>query len=120
MMNPPLVNTTATCPVSARDGVLKPARPASKATRATLMPNFFMTFSYEERRCDDDYLLGKEHGEIPKHGEQNAGDGIADRKPDPGHATLDFHCGFATRTGVRPRAGNAAHQHGRVDLEDVK
>src|SRR5438309_11092010 len=43
-MNPPLVKTTATWPVSARDGVLKPATPTRKATRAALMPNFFMRF----------------------------------------------------------------------------
>jgi hypothetical protein len=47
-MNPPLVNTTVTWPVSARDGVLKPATPASKATRATFVPTSSWLFSSEE------------------------------------------------------------------------
>jgi hypothetical protein len=49
-MNPPLVKTTATWPVSALDGVLMPAIPTSKATKATLMTNFFMTFFPLKRR----------------------------------------------------------------------
>src|SRR6185369_9064786 len=43
-MNPPLVKTTATWPVSARDGVLKPATLASEAITAAQMATFLMTF----------------------------------------------------------------------------
>src|SRR5215510_3352443 len=43
-MSPPLVKTTATWPVSAREGVLKQAAPASTAARATLVVNFLMFY----------------------------------------------------------------------------
>ena len=36
------------------------------------MPNFFMTSPLERRNANAD-LSGKEHGEMPKHGEQNVG-----------------------------------------------
>jgi hypothetical protein len=39
---PPLVKTTATSPVSAREAVLKPVTPRSKAVRARRVANFFM------------------------------------------------------------------------------
>src|SRR4051812_10366271 len=115
-MNPPLVKTTATWPVSACDGVLKPAL-ISRAVKATRMATFLMRFVSSGCYAD---LLSQYHREVAKHGEQNARYGVADWEPDPGHGALDFHRGFAARTGVRPRTGNAAHQHGRIDLEDVE
>jgi hypothetical protein len=42
-MKPPLVKTTATWPVSAREGVLKPARVASEATRTAPTVDFLIT-----------------------------------------------------------------------------
>src|SRR4051794_29915780 len=44
-MNPPLVKTTATWPVSARDGVLMPATPTARASAATREAySFFISF----------------------------------------------------------------------------
>src|SRR6185369_9970805 len=72
-MNPPLVKTTATCPVSARDGVLKPIAPASRATNAAWLDNFRITlfpFGCEAR------LLGEDHGKVAEDGEQNSRHGV--------------------------------------------
>src|SRR5215510_3095701 len=41
-MNPPLVKTTATWPVSARDGVVTPATPRNRAASAKRVANFLM------------------------------------------------------------------------------
>src|SRR3954464_11996378 len=65
-------------------------------------------------------LLREDHREVAEHSEHDAGDGVADREADPRHAALDFHSRLAAWAGVRPRTGNTAHQHGRIDLEDVE
>src|SRR6476660_10099834 len=72
-MNPPLVKTTATWPVSARDGVLMPGNPriTSKATRETCKQDFIMTFSPKGLGADSQStgIFRK----FSEHGEQNAG-----------------------------------------------
>src|SRR3954470_14655867 len=65
-------------------------------------------------------LLREDHRKISEDGEQKAGDGVGDRESDPGHGALDLHCRLAARAGMRPRPGNAAHQHCWIDLEDVE
>ena len=63
--------------------------------------------------------LREQHREVAEHREQNARDGIADREADPRNAAVDFLGCLAGRARVRPRAGDAAHQHGRIDLHEV-
>src|SRR6266404_9261177 len=99
-MNPPFVNTTATWPVSARDCVTNPVVPdnPSNATTAKRIQPFLIIFS--PNIIVGLPLLRQEHRKISEHSEQDAGHRVADREPDPGHAALDFDCGFASRTGV--------------------
>ena len=64
-------------------------------------------------------LMREDHREVSEHREQDARDGIGDRETDPGHRAVDLDCRLAARAGVRARAGHAAHQHRRIDLEEV-
>ena len=64
-------------------------------------------------------LRRQHHREVAEHRVQHAGDRVADREADPRHAAADLLRGLARRPGVRARARDAAHQHGRVDLEEV-
>src|SRR5205814_4254012 len=99
-ISPPLVNTTMTWPVSARDGVTKPVVPdnPSNATTAKCAQPFLIISS--PNIIVGLPLLCQEHRKISEHGEQDAGHRVADRESDPGHGALDFHRGLTARAGM--------------------
>src|SRR6476469_9300370 len=99
-MNPPLVKTTATWPVSARDGVTNPVVPdnPSNATTAKRIQPFLIISS--PNKIVGLPLLCQEHRKISEHGEQDTGHRVADRESDPGHGALDFRRGLTGRAGM--------------------
>src|SRR3954451_9123194 len=110
MMNPPLVKITATWPVSARLGVATPTEPRNPSTAASITPvrYIFITLPLEFEPGPprpglhmQAGLLREDHREVAEHGEQNAGDRVCDREPDPRHRALDFHRGFPAWAGMR-------------------
>src|SRR4051794_28671368 len=128
IMNPPLVNTTATAPVSARLGVARPidAEHPSAAASINPIPYFFIIISFFKFEPGPPWhglqlrgLLRQDHGKVAKHSKQDAGYGVGNRESNPRHTAVDFDRGFATRTGMRSRAGHAAHEYGRVYFEQV-
>src|SRR5215468_3478746 len=63
--------------------------------------------------------LRQDHCEISEHSEQDSRQRVCDGESDPRHRAADLHRSLAARTGVRTRAGDAAHQDSGVYLEKV-